>query len=141
MKSDRVVVKFLHQNSTTTLSPHYNPLDKFWKNCIFFSSFFAVSSRTDLAIQLSASKSPCGRILGPNARPASLPLQLNFRPDCRSTKNIGFGRGGYRPPEPPPPAPVADFKMHICLFLIHTHDDVNNSYEAVWRPLGRNYQY
>ena len=33
------------------------------------------------------------------------------------------------------------FKMHICLFLLHTHADINNSYEAVWRPLGRNYQY
>ena len=32
-------------------------------------------------------------------------------------------------------------KMHICLFLLHTHADINNSYGAVWRPLGRNYQY
>ena len=33
------------------------------------------------------------------------------------------------------------FKMRICLFLLHTDADVNNSYEAAWRPLGRNYQY
>ena len=33
------------------------------------------------------------------------------------------------------------FKMHICLILIHTHVDVNNSSEATWRPIWRNLQY